>query len=245
MGRSPRRQRPATRHWRWLRWALAAVLAAAVADGLYLATLWPDWEQLAAGPIPKSRFIRAYEAERAADPALPPLRWRTVPLAHIAPVMRRVVVIAEDSRFWRHEGVDTEAIREAVGHNLERGRVAYGASTISQQTAKNLFLSGARDPLRKWHELLLTLAMERNLRKARILEIYLNVAEFGPGVFGVEAAARLYFGVTAAELTPDQAVSLAASLPSPRLHNPATATRVFEKRRERIARHLAAAARRS
>ncbi|MFA5531471.1 MAG: monofunctional biosynthetic peptidoglycan transglycosylase [Thiohalomonadaceae bacterium] len=237
--RKPRRGRT------WLRGVLAAAFLLLIADGIYLARIWPDWEPLARGAIPKSRFIHRYEAARAQDPALPPLRWRPVSLARIAPVMRRVVVVAEDSRFWRHAGVDTVALRGAMEYNLEHGRVAYGASTISQQTAKNLFLSDARDPLRKWHELLLTLAMERKLRKARILEIYLNVAEFGPGVFGVEAAARLYFGVTAAELAPDQAVSLAASLPSPKLHNPATATRTWEKRRERIGRHLTTLGRRS
>lgn len=233
------------RSWTWLRGLLAVALIALVVDALYLAAIWPDWQRLAGGAVPKSRFIRNYEAAHAQDPTLPRLRWKPVPLAHIAPVMRRAVVVAEDSRFWRHEGVDTEAIRGAMEYNLEQGRVVYGASTISQQTTKNLFLSGTRDPLRKWHELVLTLAMERKLRKARILEIYLNVAEFGPGVFGVEAASRLYFGIPAAELSTAQAVSLAASLPSPRLHNPATATRTYEKRRQRIERHLAAFAQRS
>lgn len=239
------RRRKATRRPQWLRWLFAAVLIAVAVDALYLVAIWPDWQRLASGTVPKSNFIRSYETAREEDPGIPPLRWKPVPLTRIAPIMRRAVVVAEDGRFWHHEGVDAEAIRGALEYNLEQGRVIYGASTISQQTAKNLFLSGTRDPLRKWHELVLTLAMERNLRKSRILEIYLNVAEFGSGVFGVEAAARLYFGVTAAELTSGQAVSLAASLPSPKRHNPGTATRAYEQRRQRIARQLAAFSRRS
>lgn len=225
---------------RWLGIALLAVLVAGAADALYLFAIWPDWSQLASGRVPKSSFIRAYEAARMDDPRLPPLRWRPVPLAQIAPVMRRVVVIAEDSRFWQHPGIDPAAIAEAMEHNLARGRVVYGASTLSQQTSKNLFLSARRDPLRKWHELVLTLAMERKLRKGRILELYLNVAEFGTGVYGVEAAARHYFDTGAAQLSPAQAVSLAASLPSPKLHNPLTDTRSYHERRQRIAQHFAA-----
>lgn len=242
--RSSRRRRAADtgagQRFRWLRWILIAFFLVVAADALYLFAIWPDWQELAAGPTPKSNIIRGYEDARTEDKRLPPLRWKPVPLARIAPAMRRAVVVAEDGRFWRHEGIDTEAIKDAVEYNMEKGRVVYGASTISQQTTKNLFLSNSRDPLRKWHELLLTLSMERNLKKSRILELYLNVAEFGPGVFGVEAAARHYYGVSAAALTPAQAISLAASLPSPRLHNPKTGTKSFERRKRRITRHLTA-----
>ncbi len=225
---------------RWLRRGMVVALFTITIDLLYLAVIWPDWEALARGPAPKSNFIRDHEASGAENARLPPLRWQPVPLSRIAPIMHRVVVISEDSRFWHHPGIDTVAIADAMESNLERGRFVYGGSTISQQTTKNLFLHGTRDPLRKWHELVLTLAMERYLRKARILEIYLNVAEFGAGVFGVEAAARHYFGVSAAELTAEQAIALAASLPSPKLHNPHTATRAYQDRKQRISRHLAA-----
>lgn len=226
---------------RLLRYLAIALGGVALLDALYLAVIWPDWEALASGPVPKSSFIQRYEAQRDEDRKLPPLRWQPVALQRIAPIMGKAAVVAEDSRFYEHEGIDTEAIQEAMEKNLEKGRVVYGASTISQQTVKNMFLSGSRDLLRKWHELVLTWAMERNLSKSRILEIYLNVAEFGPGIYGVEAASRAYWGISASELTHEQAVQLAACLPSPKKHNPKTNTRSFRRRVATITRHLEAA----
>jgi monofunctional biosynthetic peptidoglycan transglycosylase len=213
----------------------------ALADAYYLSTLLRTFGALASGPPPRSAFMRAYESERARHPGQPPLDWRPVPLDRVSPHLQRALVVAEDSRFWTHDGVDVEALREAFSTNLERGDVVFGGSTISQQTAKNLFLSGSRDPLRKWHELVLALAMERRLSKRRILELYVNVAEFGLGVYGAEAAAWRYFGVPAAELSPWQAAELAASLPSPRRHNPSTDTRSFRNRRDRVLAHIEAA----
>ncbi len=116
--------------------------------------------------------------------------------------------------------------------------MAYGGSTISQQTAKNLFLSASRNPLRKWHELLLTLGMEYHLSKDRILELYLNIAEFGPGIYGVEAAARHYWGVPAQHLTRSQAAQIAATLPSPKKHNPATRSARFLAHTNKIIRWM-------
>jgi monofunctional biosynthetic peptidoglycan transglycosylase len=235
-----RRRRAATpsrrrRLWSWL--ALVALLVIG-ADGLYLAWLWPDWEQLAAGPVPESSFIHTYRERREHDRRLPPLRWQPVPLSRIAPALRRAVIVAEDSRFYSHEGVDLAAVLEALEYNWEQGRARHGASTISQQTVKNLFLSPSRNPLRKWHELVLTWAMENNLRKRRILELYLNVAEFGPGVYGAEAAARAYWGIPAKALTAGQAVELAATLPAPTRDNPASRTPQFLRRYAKILRHL-------
>ncbi len=227
---------------RLLQFVLVALAAVALIDGLYLAYLWPDWEALAKGPVPKSNFILRYEAQRKEEGKLPPLRWQPVALQRIAPAMGKAAIAAEDSRFYEHEGIDTEAIQEAMEKNIEKGKVVYGASTISQQTVKNMFLSGSRDYLRKWHELLLTWSMERNLSKPRILEIYLNVAEFGPGVYGVEAASRHYWGISASALSYEQAVQLAACLPSPKKHNPKTNTRTFQRRAAKIARHLKAPA---
>jgi len=231
-----RQGRPAQRsRWRWV-WLGLAVFA--LGDAIYLFVIWPDWEALARGATPKSNFIKAYQERAAEDRKLPRLKWKPVPLSSISPPMRRVVIISEDTRFYSHDGIDPEAIRDAIEYNWEKGKVVFGASTISQQTVKNLFLSSSRDPLRKWHELVLTLTMEQKLRKRRILELYLNVAEFGPGIYGVEAAALHYWGISAAELSPDQAVSLAACLPSPRLHNPRTQTRAYQQRRLRIERHM-------
>ena len=222
------------RAWRW-GWRLALVLL--LADAAYLAGIWPKWENYSAGPLQQSNFIRAYAARHRSDANLPSLRWDPVPMARISRAMQRAAVVAEDARFHEHGGIDFEAFREAMRRNLERKQFAFGASTISQQTVKNLFLSASRDPLRKWHELWLTLAMERNLTKQRILEYYLNIAEFGRGIYGVEAAARYYYGIPASQLRRREAAELAATLPSPVKNNPLTRTRAFSSRVRRILRY--------
>jgi monofunctional biosynthetic peptidoglycan transglycosylase len=221
--------------WRWS-WRIVLVLA--LIDAAYLAVIWPDWAQYRTGPVEPSNYIEAYRSERQRHPEWPRLRWNPVPLEAIPQSMIRAVVVAEDSRFFEHEGVDLEALKEAMEYNLSEKRMAYGASTISQQTVKNVFLTPARNPLRKWHELVLTLGMERNLSKKRILELYLNVAEFGRGVFGVDAAARHYWNIPAYRLADWQAIELAATLPSPARHNPDTRTRAFERRVQKIRRYF-------
>ncbi|HME69646.1 MAG TPA: monofunctional biosynthetic peptidoglycan transglycosylase [Myxococcota bacterium] len=229
-----------------MRAGIVLLAAAAAADALYLAWLWPDWSALARGPIPKSRFIQSYEgtlADEAHDGKrdLPALRWMPVPLPRIPRIVQRAVILAEDARFYEHDGIDLEALQDAANYDLNKGRIALGGSTISQQTAKNLFLWPARSPLRKWHELVLTLVMERRLSKSRILEIYLNVAQFGRGIYGVEAAARNYWSVPASALSRRQAAELAASLPSPDQNNPQTRSARFERRADKIERYLDAA----
>lgn len=223
---------------RAVRWGLYLVLLLILLDAFYVALLRPDWNRLAQGPVPKSRFISEYQKAQRHDRTLPPLHWRPVPLTSISRVLRQAVIIAEDSRFYEHEGFDLIAFKEAMDYNLARGRFALGASTISQQTTKNLLLSSSRNPLRKWHELILTWDMERHLSKNRILEIYLNIAEFGPGIYGVEAATRAYWGKPASALTWSEAAELAATLPSPRHHNPATRTERFGNRVEKIMRFI-------
>ena len=203
-------------------------------DVFYLALVRPDWARLAHGAIPKSRFIKEYQQAQRHDRGLPRLRWQPVALANIPYELKQAVILAEDSRFYEHQGFDFIAFKEAMDYNLERGRFALGASTISQQTTKNLLLSDSRNPLRKWHELILTWDMERHLSKDRILEIYLNIAEFGRGIYGAEAAARAYWNKPAAQLTWVEAAELAATLPSPKYHNPATETERFRRRVEKI-----------
>lgn len=209
-----------------------------LADGLYLAWIWPDWHTLSKGPVPRSSFIQTYLEQRPAHRDWPPLRWVPVDHGRLSRTLMRAVVVAEDARFYAHNGFDLQALREAMDYNLERGELRYGASTISQQTVKNLFLSASRDPLRKWHEAVLTWAMERHLSKRRILDLYLNVAEFGLGVYGAEAAAQIYFRHSAADLSSREAAELAASLPNPKRDNPATHTRTFQRRAAKIARRL-------
>lgn len=216
-----------------LRWMLRIFLILLVIDLVYMAMIWPNWKNLAQGPIPKTSFMQIYEDKRA-ERGWPAARWQPMPHANIPRHVMRAVIVAEDSRFYEHSGFDLIAIREALGYNFDQGKWLIGASTISQQTAKNLYLSASRDPLRKWHETLLTWGLEQNLRKSRILEIYLNVAEFGRGIYGVEAAAQIYYGVPASQLTLVEAAELAASLPSPVKHNPQTRTERFQRRAQRI-----------
>ena len=223
------------RLWRWT-WRILLILV--LIDAGYLIGIWPDWEQYRRGPVPESNFIRAYRAEQAQRSDWPPLRWSPVPLESIPQGVIRAVVVAEDSRFYEHAGVDLEALRQAMETNLSEQRMAYGASTISQQTVKNLFLSRSRNPLRKWHELVITLGMERSLSKKRILELYLNVAEFGRGIYGVDAAAKHYWGIPVHRLSNRQAIELAATLPSPLRSNPATRSKAFQRRVRKIRRYF-------
>lgn len=224
--------------WKILRIGLRLVPILIVMDIGFLVGIWPDWSLYAEGPIQKSSFIRSYVFEQHRNRDWPDLRWRPVPVDQIPRSMIRALVIAEDARFYSHNGVDVDALREAVEYNLSEKRFVYGASTISQQTVKNVFLNPSRNPLRKWHELVLTIGMERNLSKKRILELHLNVAEFGRGVYGIEAAARHYWGIPASQLSTWQAIELAASLPAPVGNNPQTRTRFFKKNVAKIKRYF-------
>ena len=223
---------------RTLRWSWRILLVLFVMDMGYLAGIWPDWDLYSEGPVQSSNFIRSYEFEQHRHDDWPSLRWSPIAIEEIPQSMVRAVIVAEDARFYEHEGVDIEALKDAMEYNLSEKRLVYGGSTISQQTVKNVFLSPSRNPLRKWHELLLTLGMERNLSKKRILEHYLNVAEFGRGIYGVDAAARYYWGKSASRLTSRQAIELAATLPSPIKDNPKTRTRAFENRVKKIRRYF-------
>jgi monofunctional biosynthetic peptidoglycan transglycosylase len=144
-----------------------------------------------------------------------------VPLSNISPYLVKAVLIAEDDKFWIHEGFDYEAIQKAIEKDIKAGKFKFGGSTISQQLARNLYLSPVKNPLRKMREAIITWRMERVLSKRRILELYLNLVEWGEGIFGVEAASRHYFGKPSSELTPQEAARLAAVLPNPRKYNPA------------------------
>ena len=143
-----------------------------------------------------------------------------VPLSNISPYLIKAVLIAEDDKFWRHEGFDYEAIRKAIERDLKAKKLKFGGSTLSQQLARNLYLSPEKSLLRKMSEALITWRMEKVLSKRRILELYLNVVEWGEGIFGIEAASRHYYGKPSSELTPFEATRLAAILPSPKRYNP-------------------------
>jgi monofunctional biosynthetic peptidoglycan transglycosylase len=144
-----------------------------------------------------------------------------VPFSKISPYLVKAVLIAEDDKFWKHEGFDYEAIQKAIEKDLKAKKYKVGGSTITQQLAKNLYLSPEKSLIRKISEAIITQRMEKVLSKRRILEIYLNVAEWGEGIFGVEAASRHYYEKPSSELTPEEAARLASVLPNPRKYNPA------------------------
>jgi monofunctional biosynthetic peptidoglycan transglycosylase len=157
------------------------------------------------------------------------LRHQWVPYERISVHLKRAIIAAEDAKFLDHEGFDWEAIQKAYEKNRKKGKVVAGGSTISQQLAKNLFLSGRRTPWRKAEETMITLMLENVMSKRRILEIYLNVIEWGDGVFGAEAAARYYYGISAANLDPEQAARLAAMVPKPRFYDKVRETPLLER----------------
>jgi monofunctional biosynthetic peptidoglycan transglycosylase len=166
-------------------------------------------------PTTTAFMERSLEALQAKDPRAH-LRHQWVSYERISVNLKRAVIAAEDARFLDHEGFDWEMIQKAISRNEERGHIVAGASTISQQLAKNLFLSAERSWLRKGEVALITWMLEDALTKRRILELYLNYAEWGEGIFGAEAAARYHFGVPASALNPEQAAWLAVVLPTPR-----------------------------
>ena len=156
------------------------------------------------------------------------------PLKRISPYAVKAVIIAEDDKFWSHEGFDFAAIQKAVEKDLRKKRFKAGGSTISQQLAKNLYLTPSKNPIRKLKEAVLTWRLERSLSKRRIIELYLNVAEWGDGIFGIEAASRHYFGKSAADLTAREAARLAVALPSPLRYRPGGGGTYPENRAETI-----------
>jgi len=199
--------------WKAFSYTLGALVIAFVFAQLWFYGHILYWSKY---PPASTAFMdRSLHALQEKDPKAR-LRHQWAPYERISVNLKRAVVAAEDARFLDHEGFDWEMIQKAMAKNEKRGRVVAGASTISQQLAKNLFLSGERSWLRKGQEAIITWMLEDALSKQRILELYLNVAEWGEGVFGAEAAARYHFGVPASALTPEQAAWLAVILPSPR-----------------------------
>jgi monofunctional glycosyltransferase len=164
-----------------------------------------------------------------------------VPYAKVSGNLKRAIVAAEDAKFVDHEGFDWEAIQKAYEKNQKRGKVVSGGSTISQQLSKNLFLSGSRTPWRKAQEAMITVMMETVMEKRRILEIYLNVIEWGDGVFGAEAAARHYYGVSAAQLSAEQAARLASMVPNPRFYDHKRNTAWLDKKTQMILERMPSA----
>jgi monofunctional glycosyltransferase len=208
--------------------ALAFVWLMTLPDVARLATFNPTSTALM-----DSRVAQAKEQGRVVRK-----QWVWIPLSRISPHLIRAVVTAEDASFFIHEGFDWEGLKDAALHNLEAGEMKRGGSTITQQLAKNLYLSSERSLFRKAREALITRSLEHRLTKERILELYVNVAEWGRGVYGAEAAARHHFGKPAADLSADEAAWLAAILPSPQRYDPIRKTSALTRRHHRILRSM-------
>ncbi|MDH3284750.1 MAG: monofunctional biosynthetic peptidoglycan transglycosylase [Acidobacteriota bacterium] len=217
---------------RWWRRSLLAVAAVAMLFAAQQAWTWPDVTELARSRPATTAFI-----SRARDRGVGVV-WRWAPYEEISPHLKRAVLVAEDINFFGHAGFETTEIRTALVKAAQEREAPRGASTITQQLAKNLWLSSAYSPLRKAKEALLTWQLERELGKRRILELYLGVAQFGPRVFGAEAAAQVYFGKPAAELTEREAAELAAGLPRPSRWNPRSDSQAYRERVEEIERRM-------
>jgi monofunctional glycosyltransferase len=209
-------------------WGLAAIAAVVLLLAAIQWLTWPDVERLASEPPATTAFIDAWQGRRAAAGEDTTVAWRWVPWDRISVHAKRAVVAAEDMEFFSHTGFSASEMRVALREAMARERFR-GASTITQQLAKNLWLSPSRNPWRKVKEALLTRGLEQHLTKRRILELYLNVVEFGPGAYGIEAAARRYFDKPAAGLTEHEAAMLAASLPRPSTWYPGRSSSAYAR----------------
>jgi monofunctional glycosyltransferase len=217
---------------------LAALPAVAFALLAYIYLRLPDVRPLRTSNPTTTAFMDLRTQEALQRGAVPRRVQRWVGYGRISPDLKRAVLLAEDDGFWRHEGVDVEQLQESLELDWSRGRLVRGGSTITQQLAKNLYLSPSKDPVRKMRELVIARRLEAELKKARILELYLNVIEWGDGIYGAEAAARTYFGGSAAALDPNESALLAAAIVNPRVLNPAHPSGRLLKRQQIILRKM-------
>ena len=202
--------------WRWA-WRILALLFVLLL--LYQAWIFAHiWWWVDHNPSSSAFMENRLEVLQSKDPNAE-LQHQWVPYAKISNHLKRALIASEDAKFVDHEGFDWEGIQKAYEKNLKKGKIVAGGSTISQQLAKNLFLSGKRTPWRKLEEATITVMLEKTMDKERIFEIYLNVIEWGNGVFGAEAAARHYYHISAGQLTAEQAARLAAMVPNPRYYD--------------------------
>ena len=222
----------------FLRKAAVAIPAAAFALLAYVWMTVPDVRPLKTTNPSTTAFmdLRADEAREKGQTPRRAQRW--IAYSHISRDLQRAVLVAEDDAFWQHEGVDFEQLQESLERDFAQGRFVRGGSTITQQLAKNLYLSPSKNPLRKLRELVIARRLEAELKKARILELYLNVIEWGDGIWGAEAASRAYFGESASTLGPAESALLAAAIINPRLLNPGRPSARLLRRQQMILRRM-------
>ena len=221
----------------WIRKSLLGVLLVLTVLGLLEWATWPDVEALAGRNPETTAFIESHRHGRGPDRSARKVDWRWVPYEGISRNLMRAVLVAEDIDFFSHKGFAVDEIKMALGEAIRDGKPLRGASTLSQQLVKNLWLSPSRNPWRKVKEALLTRQLEAELTKRRILELYLNVAEFGPGIYGAEAAAQRFYGRPAIRLSRRQAAALASGLPSSSWY-PGADSKRYRERVERTLRRM-------
>jgi monofunctional glycosyltransferase len=222
---------------RLLQWTLAGLAVIVAACG-YLYLSLPDVRPLKTQNPGTTAFmeLRSREADTSGKKLRKAQQW--VAYERISPFLKRAVIVAEDAAFFSHEGVDYDELEKSFEESWATGKRMRGGSTITQQLAKNLYLSPSRNPVRKVEELLIARRLEAELSKRRILELYLNVIEWGDGVWGAEAAARTYFQKSAAALDPDESALLAASIINPRRYSPAQPSKFLRRRQELIRQRM-------
>ena len=230
-------RKPAGR-WRWVKWLFIALPLLFIAVQLYF--LLQIWWWVDHNPATTS-FMRAQQAALREQNPKANIQQQWVPYARISSNLKRAIIASEDANFSEHEGVDWDALQKAYEKNSKKNKVVAGGSTITQQLAKNLFLSGSRSYLRKGEELIITYMLEALMGKERIFEIYLNVVEFGKGIFGAEAAAKHYYGISAARLGAAQAAKLAVMLPNPRFYDKHRDSNYLARRTGTILRRMGSA----
>jgi monofunctional biosynthetic peptidoglycan transglycosylase len=219
---------------------LVAPAAAGFALLIYAYLTLPDVRPLKTSNPATTAFMELRDREARASGRTPRRVQYWARYNRISTDLKRAVLVAEDDAFWRHEGVDLEQLQQSIEIDWARGRFSRGGSTITQQLAKNLYLSPSKNPLRKLRELIIARRLEAELKKARILELYLNVIEWGDGVYGVDGAARSYFQKSAAELGPAESALLAAAIVNPRLLSPAHPSARLLRRQQLILRRMGA-----
>ena len=206
----------------------------------YVYLTLPDVRPLKTSNPATTAFMELRDREARATGKTPRRLQRWASYGRISPDLKRAVLVAEDDAFWQHEGVDFEQLQESIVKDWARRQFSRGGSTITQQLAKNLYLSPSKSPLRKVREWVIARRLEAELKKARILELYLNVIEWGDGIYGVDAAARVYFSKSAAELGPAESALLAAAIVNPRVLNPAHPGARLLRRQQLILRRMGA-----
>jgi len=214
---------------RWIIW-ISVILLLGFIMSIIVYFFYPNVSALKKQNPQKTSFMTYRMAEWSVKNKKVTLYQTWVPLNRISPYVIKAVIIAEDDKFWDHEGFDLKAMQQALEKGLAKKKFKAGGSTITQQLAKNLYLTPAKNPIRKLKEAILTWRLESTLSKRRIIELYLNVAEWGEGIFGIEAAARKYFGKSAFALSAQEAAQLAAVLPNPIRYNPTSNSRYVKKR---------------